>query len=147
MTQRVDVTAIKFSQGSIVTFTLLAFLLDQPWLVLFVGSILAAGTIWPNGNLFKLFYAKALVPAGLLKPRVIDDDPAPHRFAQGMAATFLLLASVALLVLDFPVLGWGLAGLVALLAAVNVLLSFCAGCFTYYQLARLGLIRRPESTL
>lgn len=147
MTHRVDVTAIKFSQGSIVVLTLLAFVLDQPWLVLLVGLVLVAGTIWSNGNLFKLFYAKALAPAGLLKPHIIEDDPAPHRFAQGMAATFLLLASAALLVLDLPVLGWGLAGLVALLAAVNVLFSFCAGCFTYYQLARLGLIRRSESRL
>ena len=122
MIHRVDVTAIKFSQGSIVALTVLAFLLDQPWLVLFVGLVLAAGTIWSNGNLFKLFYTKVLAPAGLLKPRVIEDDPAPHRFAQGMAATFLLLASLALLVLSLPVLGWGLAGLVALLAAVNVLL-------------------------
>lgn len=147
MSHRVDVTAIKVSQGSIVTLTVLAFLLDQPWLVLFVGLVLAVGTIWPQANLFKLLYTKALAPAGLLKPRVIEDDPAPHRFAQGMAATFVLLASLALLVLGIPVLGWGLAGLVALLAAVNVLLSFCAGCFTYYQLARLGLIRRSESTL
>jgi uncharacterized membrane protein YecN with MAPEG domain len=147
MTHRVDVTAIKFSQGCIVALTVLAFLLDQSWLVLFVGLVLVAGTIWSSGNLFKLFYTKVLAPAGLLKPRIVEDDPAPHRFAQGMAATFLLLASVALLLLDLPVLGWGLAGLVALLAAVNVLFSFCAGCFTYYQLARLGLIRRSESTL
>jgi len=147
MSNRVDVTAIKFSQGSIVTLTLLAFLLDQPWLLAFVGVVLAIGTIWPQGTLFKQLYYRILKPAGLLKPNVIEDDPAPHRFAQGMAATFLLLASLILLVFDAPVLGWGLAGLVAVLAAVNLVFSFCAGCFTYYQLARLGLIRRSESAL
>lgn len=122
-------------------FTLLAYLLDLPWLILLVGIVLAVGTIWPRAALFKQFYLK------LLKPRVIDDDPAPHRFAQGMAATFMLLGSLALLVLHVDVLGWGLAGLVAVLAAVNLLFSFCAGCFTYYQLARLGLVRRSEPAL
>jgi hypothetical protein len=147
MSDRVDVTAIKFSQGSIVTLTLLAFLLDQPWLVALVGMVLAIGTIWPQGTLFKQLYNKVFKPAGLLKPSVIEDDPAPHRFAQGMAATFLLLASLILLLFDALVLGWGLAGLVAVLAAVNLVFSFCAGCFTYYQLARLGLVRRSESAL
>ena len=147
MSNRVDVTAIKFSQGSIVSLILLGFLLDQPWLVAFVGVVLAIGTIWPQATLFKLFYHRILEPAGLLKPNVIEDDPLPHRFAQGMAATFLLLASLLLFILNAPVLGWGLAGLVAVLAGVNLVFSFCAGCFTYYQLARLGLIGRSESAL
>ena len=143
---KVDVTAIKFNQGCIVGFTVLAFLFDLPWLILFVGLVLAVGTIWPQAALFKQTYHKLLKPAGILKPRVVDDDPAPHNFAQGMAATFMLLGSLSLLVLNLPVLGWILAGLVAVLAAVNLVFSFCAGCFTYYQLARLGLIRRSEST-
>ena len=71
MSNRVDVTAIKFSQGSIVTLTVLAFLLDQPWLVAFVGVVLAIGTIWPQGTLFKQVYHKILKPAGLLKPNVL----------------------------------------------------------------------------
>ena len=89
-------------------------------------------------------YLKAVKPAGLLKPHVIDDDPTPHRFAQTLAATFILLGSLLLLTLNATVLGWVLAGLAAFLATINVVFSFCAGCFTYYQLARLGLIRRSE---
>jgi len=145
MAQKVDVTAIKFSQGGIVAFTLLAFVLDLPLLVLALGVVLATGVIWPKANLFRIFYQQVLKPVDLLKPRIIDDDPAPHRFAQGMAATFMLLGSAALLIFDAAIVGWALAGLVALLAAVNVVFSFCAGCFTYFQLARLGLIRRSEA--
>lgn len=145
MVKKVDTTAIKFNQASIITLTVLAYLVDLPWLVLFVGVVLAAGTIWPGAALFQQTYRQVLRPIGLLKPDVIDDDPAPHRFAQGLGATFLGVSSLALLALNAIPLGWGLAGLVAVLAAINLFFNFCAGCFVYYQLSRLGLIRRSQS--
>jgi hypothetical protein len=144
MVKKVDTTSIKFNQASIITLTLLAYLFDLPWLVLFVGAVLAVGTIWPGAALFQQTYRQVLKPIGWLKPYVIDDDPAPHRFAQGVGATFLGLSSLALLVLNAISLGWGLAGLVVVLAAINLFFNFCAGCFVYYQLMRLGLIRRSE---
>ncbi len=147
MVKKVDTTAIKFNQASIITFTLLAYVFDLPWLVLFVGAVLAVGTIWPGAALFQQAYRQVLKPIGLLKPHVIDDDPAPHRFAQGVGATFLGLSSLALLALNAISLGWGLAGLVVVLAAINLFFNFCAGCFVYHQLRRLGLIRRSESAL
>jgi len=143
--KKVDTTAIKFNQASIITLTLLAYLLDLPWLVLGVGVVLAAGTMWPGAALFQQIYRQGLKPLGLLKPHVIEDDPAPHRFAQGLGATFLGLSSLALLALNALPLGWALAGLVAVLAAINLFFNFCAGCFVYYQLTRLGLIRRSAS--
>jgi hypothetical protein len=147
MVKKVDTTAIKFNQASIIAFTLLAYVLDLPWLVLFVGAVLAVGSIWPGAALFQQAYRQVLKPVGLVKPHVIDDDPAPHRFAQGVGATFLGLSSLALLALNAISLGWGLAGLVVVLAAINLFFNFCAGCFVYYQLRRLGLIRRSESAL
>ncbi len=146
MIKKVDTTSIKFNQASIITLTFLAFLFDLPWLVLFVAVVLAIGTIWPGAALFQGTYRHVLKPLGLLKPHVIDDDPAPHRFAQGLGATFLGLSSLALLALDLVPLGWALAGLVVVLAAINLFLDFCAGCFLYLQLNRLGLFRRSTST-
>ena len=145
MASKVDITAIKFNQASIITFTLLAYLFDVRGLVLLVGLVLAAGTIWPGGALFQQIYRQVLKPAGLLRPHVIDDDPAPHRFAQGLGAAVLGLSSLALLVLNADILGWGLAGLVVVLAAINLFFDFCAGCFVYYQLMRLGIIWRSEA--
>jgi hypothetical protein len=142
---KVDTTAIKFNQASIISLTSLAFLFDLPWLVLFVAAVLAIGTIWPGAALFQVVYRRGLRPLGLLKPHVIDDDPAPHRFAQGLGATCLGLSSLALLVLGLDTLGWILAGLVVVLAAINLFLNFCAGCFVYLQLTRIGLIRRSTS--
>ncbi|MCG3207105.1 MAG: hypothetical protein FOGNACKC_00705 [Anaerolineae bacterium] len=140
MVKKVDTTALKFNQASIVTLTLLGFVLNQPWLVLLVGLVLAVGTIWPGVALFKLVYSRLLKPAGLLKANVITDDPAPHQFAQGVGALFLLAASAFLFALPGAVIGWVLAWIVIVLAAVNLIFDFCAGCFVYYQLDRLGLL-------
>ena len=75
---------------------------------------------------------------------MIPDDPAPHRFAQGVGAAFLAASTLALFV-GASVVGWVLAGIVAALALLNVVVGFCAGCFVYYQLARRGwLPRRPQ---
>jgi hypothetical protein len=64
------------------------------------------------------------------------EDPAPHRFAQGLGAAVLLAATLALFA-GAAALGWGLAFVVIGLAAINLLFGFCAGCFVYFQLARL----------
>lgn len=140
MIKKVDTTALKFNQASIIFFTLLGFLLNQPLLVLFVGLVLAVGTIFPGAALFKQVYLSLLRPRGILKPNVIPDDPAPHRFAQGVGALFLLASSTALFMLPGSAAGWLLAWIVIVLAAVNLFFNFCAGCFVYYQLDRLGLI-------
>ncbi len=140
MSKKVDVTAIKFNQASIVFLVLLGFLLDQPYLVLLVGLVLAGGAIWPQAGLFKLVYLKLLKPNNLLKASVIADDPAPHQFAQGVGALFLLASSAFLLLLGNGAVGWTLAWVVVILAGINLLFGFCAGCFVYYQLSRLGLM-------
>ena len=140
MPRKVDTTALKFNQGAIVTLTLLGFLLDQPRLVLFVGIVLAVGTILPSAALFKQIYLKLLKPNNLLRANIIADDPAPHQFAQGVGAIFLLASSSALLVLNAATVGWTLAWIVIVLAAVNLFFGFCAGCFVYYQLDRWGLL-------
>jgi hypothetical protein len=143
MVKKVDTTALKFNQAAIILLTLLGFLLDQPYLVLLMGLVLAVGTVLPQAALFKLIYLKLLKPASLLKANVINDDPAPHQFAQGVGVLFLLTSALALLVWGNSVLGWSLAWIVIILAAVNLFFNFCAGCFVYYQLDRVGLI--PQS--
>lgn len=138
---KVDHTALRFNQAGIIALLVLAFLLDQEWLVAFVSAVMLVGTIWPQAGLFKLAYARLLKPRGWLKPDVRDDLPAPHLFAQGVGG-LVLLAAVPAFALGAPVLGWVLAGIVVALAAVNFFLGFCAGCFMYYQLGRLGV--RPS---
>lgn len=136
---RVDYTALKVNQSFIIGLLLLAFLLDQPWLVAFVGLVMLVGTLWPQAGLFKRIYSDFLKPAGLLKADPRPDTPAPHLFAQGVGALVLALAVLAFAAGGI-VTGWLLVALVIVLAAVNLFAGFCAGCFIYFQLARRGIV-------
>jgi len=135
---KVDQTALKFNQASIILLLVLAFLLDAAWLVAFVAAVMVVGTLWPGAGLFKQIYARGLKPAGLLKAHVIADDPQPHLFAQGLGGIFLVLSAAALW-LGLLVVGWTLAAIVIALAAINLFLGFCLGCFIYFQLGRVGI--------
>lgn len=145
MEKRVDVTALKVNQSFIVGLTVLAFILGTgmggQWLILAVAIVMAVGTAIPDAGLFKQFYARVLRPLGILKPRVIPDDPVPHLFAQGVGSACLFIAFI-LLSVGLPIAGWFFSWLVTALALVNLTIGFCAGCFMYYQLGRLGLLPR-----
>ncbi len=82
------------------------------------------------------------MPLRLLKPRLVEDDPAPHRFAQGVGALFLTASALVLYLTTNAVLGWALDLIVFVLSGLNFTVGFCAGCFVYYQLGRLGLMPR-----
>lgn len=144
-TRKVDHSALKVNQTFIIAFLLLGFVLNSVWLVVFVAAVMLLGTAVPALSLFKGLYSRGLRPAGLVKPSVIADNPEPHRFAQGFGGV-VLLGAIAALLAGAATLGWALVGLVIVLAALNLFLGFCAGCFVYYQLSKLGVPgfdRRP----
>lgn len=136
---RVDTNLGKFSQGSTVVLAALAFLFNQPVLVLLAAVVMTLSALAPEISPYRLLYRGVVVPLGLLKPRVVEDDPAPHRFAQGIGAVFLLVATIVLFFTHATVLGWTLDLIVFVLAGINLTVGFCAGCFVYYHLGRLGV--------
>jgi hypothetical protein len=138
---RVDQTALKFNQASIIGLTLAAFVLDVPWLVAFVAAVMAMGTLWPAASLFKRVYTGVIRPRGWLRSRIVQDDPEAHLFAQGVGAVFMIASSLVLLIFHLQVVGWVLAWVVVVLAAVNLFMGFCLGCYVYYQLERRFGIR------
>jgi hypothetical protein len=131
-----DRTALRVNQALIIVLLAAGFLIDQPWLVVFVCAVMAVGTVFPRAALFQRFYRDVLRPTGLLRPDVHVEEAVPHRFAQGLGAAVLLVASVALFA-GATALGWGLTFVVIALAAINLIFGFCAGCFVYFQLHRL----------
>jgi hypothetical protein len=136
--RRVDHSAIRTNQAFIIGLLILAFVLDSPLLAAFVAAVMLVGTIAPRLALFQAFYRGVLRPSGVVRPHVIEDNPEPHRFAQGFGGVVVALGFLSLL-LGAPALGWSLVWLVVALAALNLFLNFCAGCFVYYQLHRLGV--------
>jgi hypothetical protein len=139
---RVDTHLGKFSQGCTVLLTALAFVFNLPWLVLLTAIVMVLSALVPAYSPYRLLYKWVVVPLGLLRPRIVEDDPAPHRFAQGVGAIFLLAASILLFLTGATVVGWALDLIVFVLAGINLTVGFCAGCFVYYHLGRLGLLPR-----
>ncbi len=134
---RIDLNALRVNQAAIITLLILAFVLGMTGLVLCTCLVMAIGTLLGVPG-FKPLYKYILQPANIVKPDIERDNPEPHRFAQGFGAVVLLLAFLAL-ASGSMVLGWALTWLVVALAAINLFAGFCAGCFVYYWLNRLGV--------
>jgi hypothetical protein len=149
--QTIDHSALKVNQAGIVITVLVAFLgsfvFPPAWLLIPVLAIvLLLGTFAPGLALFKQLYFRVLKPAGIVKPRPVQDRPEPHNFAQGMGGVVLGIASLFLYLATptyglVAAVGPALSLLVAVLAFVNLAFGYCLGCQIYFQLGKRGLIR------
>jgi hypothetical protein len=136
----VDHSALRTNQAFIIALLLTAFISGFWPLTAFVAAVMLIGTLLPGLALFQRIYRHVLRPTGLVKPDPQPDSPAPHRFAQGLGGTFTLVSAVLLAIgTGAPAIGWAFSWLVILLAALNLFVGFCAGCFVYYRLERLGV--------
>lgn len=115
------------------------FLLDWEPVVPAVAVILGLGAAFgPRFGLFLTLYARAVRPR--LGPPAQLEDPRPPRFAATLGTVVLAAATVAFFA-GAQVVGWGLALLVALLAALSASTGICVGCEIYLFLARRRGIR------
>jgi hypothetical protein len=135
--QKVDHSALKANQLTIITLNILAFIFNLPILAAFVAIVMGIGAALKLPG-FILLYRYFYKPLGLLKPNVLDDNPEPHRFAQFLGFIFTAAGSVSIY-LGASILGWGLVWLVVALAALNAFGGFCVGCAVYYWLARFNI--------
>jgi len=137
---RVDTHLAKFSQAGTVLLSALAFLLNQPIIVVITALILLLSALVPSISPFRIVYRFVVLPLHLMRPRIVEDDPAPHRFAQGVGAAFLIASSLLLFLTSATAVGWALDLIVFVLAGINLTVGFCAGCFVYYHLGRMGVL-------
>src|SRR6266849_5385315 len=97
-----DHSVLKVGQVFIIGLNVIAFALgyvlqvQYAWLLVPLGGVvMLAGVASKDLNLFRLLYLKVLKPAGIVKPRVSHEDAAPHRFANALGGTFLILSSLS----------------------------------------------------
>ena len=142
---KLDPNVLKFNQIAIISFLVLAFLLQQPIIVAFVAVVMLLGTFYPKLALFKNIYSSFVRPALGIAKNLIEDDPRAHNFAQGVGGSVLVLSSLGFL-LGSSFIGWGLGVVVIALAGLNLTTNICVGCFLYYQfkLARFALASRAS---
>ena len=98
-------------------------------LFLAMSAVLWWNVLLPRMNLFDALY-NALVAAPPTRPR-LSPAPAPRRFSQGMAASFMLGIGVSIL------MGWTMAAYIFegfLVAALSALIfaKFCLGSYIFY---------------
>lgn len=140
---RVDVNALRTNQVLIVTIVIAAYVLGTDlgagWIVAALAVAMTIGVVRPGYGPLQLFYRHGVAATGLIRPKTRIEDPAPHRFAQAVGASFLAVSAVLLLV-GAGVAGWTLVWIVVALALTNLVFGFCAGCFVYFQFRKAGLV-------
>lgn len=132
----VDHAALGTNQAIIIGLLIIGFILNQPIVPLVVAVFMLSGTT--VGKPGFLWVYKILAKSKLVKPDVLQDNPEPHRFAQGFGG-FVVAGSTVLLLSGLSTLGWALSWLVVALAALNLFVGFCVGCAMYYWLNKLRL--------
>ncbi len=135
--QKVDHSALKTNQLTIISLNILAFVLNLPVLAAFVALVMGIGSVLKVPG-FGFVYKSLLKPSGWMKPDMLDDNPEPHRFAQIVGFVFMAAGSAALF-LGASELGWTLVWIVVALASLNAFGGFCVGCAVYYWLARFNV--------
>jgi hypothetical protein len=139
---KIDHSALRVNQATIIILSLISFIINIPWLILFVALFMIIGTIWKIPG-FSFIYKYLLKPRGWIKTNILMDNPEPHRFAQGVGAVLMTAASTILLlwshVSSAEIIGWGMVWVVISLAALNLFAGFCVGCMLYYWFNRLQL--------
>jgi hypothetical protein len=136
--RKLDRNAVKFNHSLTIILLLTGFIVDSWIPVAIAATAQLLGAAAAPFAPYKLIYEKIVKPNGWIKPRLIPDHPEPHRFAILMGGLFDV-AGILALHAGMPVFGWVLVWLVIVLANLNVWISFCMGCWMYYQFNRLGV--------
>jgi hypothetical protein len=130
----IDPRGPRFNQAVLATALLVGFLADwRPVVPLFALVLLAGAALGPRYGPFLALYGKVIRPR-LAPPRELE-DPRPPRFAAAVGVAFLGAGSLAFAA-DHPGIGWGLALIVAVLAALSATTGICVGCEIYLAVAR-----------
>ncbi len=136
-TRTVDQNDLRVNATLVVTVLVTAFVINRWELVAFQAGALFLTTLRLSLGPYVALYRYILRPMRIVNPDLRVDNPEPHRFA-AMFGTIVASTGAYLLATGRCVAGWGLVWLLITLAAAG-LAGWCAGCFTYYMMNRLGL--------
>ena len=127
----VQYTALMFQPRLLGVFVL-AGLVYQSWLIfLILSAILWWNVFIPSLNPFDAIYNRFIAgPKGLLR---ITPAPGPRRFAQGMAATFMLCIGIFLL-LKWQIISWIFESLLVVALTALIFGKFCLGSYIFHLL-------------
>jgi hypothetical protein len=139
-----DRSVLKVNQAILISVIVVGYLVGLvyhpvAWALPVLAVMMLAAVASPSLNVPRQLNLHWLEPAGIVKPRIRQEDPAPHRFAQLLGGVFLAVASV-FVITNILLVAWVLAWIVAALAFLNFAFDICVGCIMYAQLVRIGLL-------
>lgn len=108
---------------------LVAILMQSPVIFLLVSAVLWLNVLVPAANPFENFYNRFI--ARRRGRPVLSPAPGPRRFAQGMAATFMLAAGLSIL-WGWTAAAYAFEGLIAVAFAALLVGKFCLGAYVYH---------------
>jgi hypothetical protein len=135
-------SALSFQPKVMGVFVVLAILLQSPLIFFALSAILWWSVLLPRWNPFELLYSR-LMAVPRERP-ALGPAPAPRRFSQGMAATFTLMAGLAL-ISGWTITAWIFEAFLVIAIAALLFGKFCLGAYIYHLLR--GKISFANDTL
>jgi len=128
--------------GMVVVLSLATIITAEPvlFILLFYGFVARVAT-GPTFSPMGLLATRVIVPL-LGNPSRPVAGP-PKRFAQTVGLVFSGTALVLAIAVDSTLAARSVLGVLTLFATLEAFAGFCAGCFVFNRLMRLGII--PES--
>lgn len=135
----VNEVAARVVAGSVLLFSLVILATGWYWLLFgltygFLARVLTGPTLSPMG----LIATKVIVPHVIRKNRPVAGPP--KQFAQFVGLIFAGTALYLSMVQGATGAASAVLGVLALFAALESLVGFCAGCFVFGYLMKWGLI-------
>ena len=135
----VNEVAARFVAGGVVLMSVITIAFELRWMLVvlaygFLARTLTGPTLSPLGQ----FVTRGLVPYVRIWPRLVPGPP--KRFAQGIGATFTVVAAVAGLGFGEFGLAYLLVGVVAVAATSEAAFGYCIGCAVFARLMQRGVI-------
>jgi len=134
----VNEKAARVVAGGVAILALVTLGTGWHWLlVLLALGFLARVLTGPKLSPLALLATRVVAPR-LGAPKLVPGPP--KRFAQAIGLALTTVAAVASLGLDHPGVATGLLGVLVVFATLESLVGFCAGCWVFGQLMRLGVL-------
>ena len=138
----VNEVSARLVAAMVVTLSLAIIVSGQAWLMAvlvygFVARVATGPTLSPMG----LLATRVITPRLPIAPRLAPGPP--ERFAQGVGLVFSSAALVLHFALGAEVAARAVLAVLTVFASLEAFAGFCAGCFVFNNLMRLGLI--PQS--
>jgi len=122
---------LQFQPTIVGSMMLVGILTQSPAIFLLLSALLWLNVLLPAANPFENLYNRFVA-----RPRarpLLTKAPGPRRFAQGMAATFMLAAGLTLRE-GWTAASYAFQGLIAVAFAALLFGRFCLGAYIYHLL-------------